>query len=248
MRKFVCFVLLTFSSFFSLTLDGQEANKPTKAAEPALAGRWIVSSDFFGSNLYFGMLLEQDGEKLKGNFDGDKLEGAITGSSIKFLAKDEHGGTEEGKGSLQNGIITGTVIFTNSDDPTRPETHTFSATKVPARRAGAAQRHDFTPTIFYRQFSALNKPVLTVSAGDTIHTTTVDAGGADENGVTRVLGGNPETGPFYVESAAPGDTLAVHFTRLLINRHCAISDDGIVSRVLDSDTAVQTKDHLKHVL
>ena len=51
------------------------------------------------------------------------------------------------------------------------------------------------PKVFYRQFSALNKPVLKVGPGDTIHTTTVDAGGADEKGVTRVLGGNPQTGP-----------------------------------------------------
>jgi hypothetical protein len=40
-----------------------------------------------------------------------------------------------------------------------------------------------------------------VNPGDTIHTTTVDAGGVDENGVHRVRGGNPETGLFYVESA-----------------------------------------------
>ena len=39
-----------------------------------------------------------------------------------------------------------------------------------------------------------------------MHTTTVDAGGTDEKGVKRVLGGNPETGPFYVEGAQPGDT------------------------------------------
>jgi len=60
--------------------------------------------------------------------------------------------------------------------------------------------------------------VLAVSPGDTIHTTTVDAGGTDEKGVTRVLGGNPETGPFYIETAAPGDTLVVHLTRLRLNR------------------------------
>jgi len=247
MRKFVCFVVLTASLLFSAVLSGQEPNKPAKAAEPALAGRWIVNSDFYGSTLYFGMLLEQDGEKLKGNFDGDKLEGTVSGTNLKFLAKDEHGGTEEGKATLQNGIITGTVIFTNGDDPTRPETHTFTATKVPARRASAAQRHDFTPTVFYRQFSALNKPALTVSAGDTIHTTTVDAGGNDEKGVTRVLGGNPETGPFYVESAAPGDTLAVHFIRIRLNRDWAGSDDGVVDRAVDSDLAVKMKDGWKNV-
>lgn len=77
--------------------------------------------------------------------------------------------------------------------------------------------------------------MLTVAPGDTIHTTTVDAGGTDEKGVPRVLGGNPETGPFYVQSAAPGDTLVVHFTRVRLNRDWAISDDAIVGRGLDAD-------------
>ena len=48
---------------------------------------------------------------------------------------------------------------------------------VPARRAGTPQRHEFRPTVFHRQFSASNQPVLTVAPGDTIHTTTVDAAG-----------------------------------------------------------------------
>src|SRR5438477_2455394 len=247
MGKFVCFTVLGFSLIFSAVLSAQQTSKSSKAAEPALTGRWIASSDFYGSTLYFGMELQQDGEKLTGKFDGDKLEGSVAGGSIKFLAKDEHGGTEDAKGTLQNGTITGTITFMNSDDPAHPETHTFVATKVPARRAGGPQHHEFVPTIFYRQFSAQNKPVLTISPGDTIHTTTVDAGGADEKGVTRVLGGNPETGPFYVETAAPGDTLAVHINRLRLNRDWAISDDGIVGRGLDSDWAAKMKDGFKNV-
>ena len=120
--------------------------------------------------------------------------------------------------------------------------HQFTAKIVPARRAGPPQRHEFTPTIFYRQFSAANKPVLTVSPGDTIHTTTVDAGGTDEKGVPRVMGGNPETGPFYIESAQPGDTLVVHLTGVRLNRDWAMSDDFVVSRAVDSDLAVKMKD------
>jgi acetamidase/formamidase len=89
--------------------------------------------------------------------------------------------------------------------------------------------------------------VLTVWPGDTIHTTTVDAGGTDEKGVTRVLGGNPETGPFYIETAAPGDTLVVHLTRVRLNRDWAASDDGIVDRGVDSDLAVRMKDTFKNV-
>jgi acetamidase/formamidase len=86
-----------------------------------------------------------------------------------------------------------------------------------------------------------------VFPGDTIHTTTVDAGGTDEKGVARVLGGNPQTGPFFIETAGPGDTLVVHLTRLRLNRDWALSDDGLVDRAVDSDVAVKMKDGGKTV-
>jgi len=104
---------------------------------------------------------------------------------------------------------------------------------------GPPQRFEFTPTVFYQQFSAFNKPVLTVSPGDTIHTTTVDARGVDLGGVRRFMrSGNPETGPFYVSTAMPGDTLVVHLKRLRLNRDWAISDDGIVNRGLNRNLAI----------
>ena len=224
----------------------QEAQKAAPAAAP-LGGRWTVASDFHGTTLYFKLELEQQGEKLTGNFDGDKLEGSVHGSDIRFLAKDDHGGSEEAKASVKDGTIAGTIVFVSGDDPAHPETHPFTATLVPARKGGAPQRHDFTPTVFYRRFSPENKPVLSVEPGDTIHTTTVDAGGTDEKGVTRVLGGNPETGPFYVETAAPGDTLVVHIVKLRLNRDWAISDDGIVDRATDDDLAQKNKDLWKNV-
>jgi acetamidase/formamidase len=83
---------------------------------------------------------------------------------------------------------------------------------------------------------------LTISPGDTVHTTTVDATGRDEKGVIRSLGGNPQTGPFYVLGALPGDTLAVHNVRLKLNRDWATSDDYIVERATNSKLAVDTKD------
>src|SRR2546425_6330575 len=103
------------------------------------------------------------------------------------------------------------------------------------------------PSISSRQFSASTPPVLRIWPGDTVHTTTVDAGGTDEKGVTRVLGGNPETGPFYVETAMPGDVLVVRLSRVRLNRDWAISDDGIVGRALDADFAVKMKDGFKNV-
>jgi len=65
-----------------------------------------------------------------------------------------------------------------------------------------------------------------------VRTWTVDAGGRDAKGVRRSAGGNPETGPFYVEGALPGDTLAVKFTRIRLNRDTAGSGDRVASDAL----------------
>src|ERR1043166_7883461 len=144
------------------------AQEAQKAAPPggSLSGRWTITSDFHGTPIYFKLELEQQGDKLTGNFDGDKLEGTVNGSAVQFLAKDDHGGSEEVKAVVKGGAISGRVIFVTGDDPTHPETHPFTATLVPARPSGPAKRHEFTPTLFYRRFSPENKPVLTVAPGD----------------------------------------------------------------------------------
>jgi acetamidase/formamidase len=95
--------------------------------------------------------------------------------------------------------------------------------------------------VFYREFSPFNKPVLTIAPGDTVHTTTVDAGGTDADGVRRSRGGNPETGPFYVESALPGDTLVVHLVHLRLNRDYAGSNDDIVNSAMEGELAIKMK-------
>src|SRR5205807_7496577 len=114
-----------------------------------------------------------------------------------------------------------------------PTKATWSAKRLPIRRSGPPQRHDFAPTVFHRQFSASIPPVLRLWPGDSVHTTTVDAGGTDEKGVTRGLGGNPQTGPFFVETAMPGDVLVVKLVRVRLNRDWAISDDAMMSRAMD---------------
>jgi amidase len=216
-------------------------------ASAPLAGRWIVTADFTGTTIYFQLELTQDGTKLGGKFEGDKLEGALTGSSIQFRAADQQGDTSEVRGTIDGGKISGTVVFVDVNDPAHPESHSFTAEKVPPRPPGPPQTHQFAPTVFYRQFSPFNKPVLKVAPGDTIHTATVDAGGVDDKGITRVLGGNPETGPFYVETAAPGDTLVVHLKKLRLNRDWASSDDSLVGRVLDTGMAMKMKDLGKQI-
>src|SRR6185503_2463930 len=96
----------------------------------------------------------------------------------------------------------------------------------------APRTHTFVPTVFHRIFSGTIEPALRINPGDTVKTTTVDAGGRDEKGVARVLGGNPQTGPFYIEGALPGDTLAVKFHRIRLNRDSANSGTRIVPMAL----------------
>lgn len=213
--------------------------------QPRLTGRWVVSADIYGTPVYLRLELNQQGEQLTGASNGDKLEGAVHGNSIHFLVKpsslmnDGEGGAEEFTGTLQNGSISGVMVWTEADNPTHPTSVQFTAAPAPSRRMGPPQRFDFTPTAFYSRFSAFNKPVLTVSPGDSIHTTTVDARGVDLGGVRRAMRtGNPETGPFYVSTAMPGDTLVVHLKRLRLNRDWAISEDGIVSRGLNPNLAI----------
>lgn len=111
----------------------------------------------------------------------------------------------------------------------------------PAGAAARPQFHEFTPAVFYNEFSATTPPVLRIKPGDTVRTTTIDAAGSDEHGVSRGKGGNPQTGPFYVIGAAPGDTIAVHLTRLRLNRDWAISTDTLSNLVTTPELATRMK-------
>jgi acetamidase/formamidase len=69
----------------------------------------------------------------------------------------------------------------------------------------------------------------------------VDAGGVDSKGLRRSQGGNPQTGPFYIEGAFPGDTLVVKLNRVRLNRDSAESGDQIVSSALTPGYVQRTK-------
>ena len=89
--------------------------------------------------------------------------------------------------------------------------------------AGSAETHRFEPKQFYTTFSGAHPPVLLIKPGDSVVTPTIDARGFDSAGVQRGQGPNPETGPFYIEGAEPGDTLVVHLLRLETNRATGFS-------------------------
>jgi acetamidase/formamidase len=92
--------------------------------------------------------------------------------------------------------------------------------------------HDFHPTRYFSTFGP-HDPVLHIAAGDTVITTTVDARGLDAQEQCRAEGANPQTGPFYVEGAGPGDMLVVHLDHLYANRDSGWSSTLLASHVVD---------------
>ena len=98
--------------------------------------------------------------------------------------------------------------------------------------------HRFEPTHFHTTIGP-HEPVLSVGSGDTIETSCIDAGGRDRNLEHVHPGGNPQTGPFYVEGAQPGDTLEVTFDRLWPNREEGFSNGLAAAHTLDPWFAAQ---------
>jgi hypothetical protein len=178
-------------------------------AQTTVAGDWLLTQDVYGNPLHQRLTLKVDGTVLSGTLGRRPLDGTVSGNAIRFTLKNEDA-TDEFNGTMSADGMAGTLVHIEKGEQ-NPLKTTWSARRVGAKRVGLPQHHEFVPTIFHRQFSASNPPVLHIWPGDTVHTTTVDAG---EKGVTRVLGGNPETGPFYVETALPGDVLVVRLNEL----------------------------------
>ena len=92
--------------------------------------------------------------------------------------------------------------------------------------------HNFQPSLFYTSLGSY-EPVLKISDGDTVITSTVDNAGRDSSDRQVTPRGNPETGPFYIEGAEPGDTLVVHLDKLWPNRSLGRSATVIAPNIVD---------------
>ncbi len=192
-----------------------------------ISGKWNLNLISFGEEItHANVELKLDGNKLSGTLNELKLEGTVQGDTLKFTATRPNGEKfGEFEGHVSGAELTG-KLSRGSDD--------FEWT---ARRSivvhATPQTRDFTPTQFHRFFSGTIPPALHINPGDTVRTSTVDAGGRDATNKRRSNGGNPETGPFYVEGAMPGDTLVVKFDRIRLNRDSAESGDRIAGSALN---------------
>jgi amidase len=208
---------------------------PAFAQTPA--GKWTSNLKFFDSDNYDRLELAVEGTRLTGKLGKDALNGTFQNGRIEATVKPNPRATITLEGSLAGDRITGTAVSTG-------ENGNHIDLKWEALREqpkGSARVHTFEPTQFEHFFSGAIQPVLHVGSGDTVKTWSVDAGGTDPKGVRRTSGGNPLTGPFYVEGAVPGDTLAVHFSRIRLNRDTAISSPLIVNGALNPGYVEQRK-------
>lgn len=92
--------------------------------------------------------------------------------------------------------------------------------------------HQFQPTHYHNTIGS-HEPVLRIAPGDTVVTTTVDAGGGDATGQQVTRRGNPQTGPFFIEGAEPGDTLVVRFDTIAPNRATGWTATVLAENVVD---------------
>jgi len=80
------------------------------------------------------------------------------------------------------------------------------------------QTHRFIPATFYTTYSFAHPPALRIKPGDRVITKTIDAAGTDWDNKSVSPGGNPQTGPFYIEGAEPEDMLVVTIEKIETNR------------------------------
>jgi len=212
------------------------------AAPAASTQRWLVATDLWGTNAYATLELVRNGDRLSGTLDGDALEGTASTGTLRFTARDGKGDAYTYEGRMAGTRFTGEADWPDSNHPGVRIRHRFAARLLPERPAGGPQQHRFEPPDFSNLFTADREPVLTIWPGDTVHTRTIDSGGVDEHGVTRALFGNPQTGPFFISGAEPGDTLVVHLVKLTLNRDWADSLDTIVGRALGGSLAGRAGD------
>lgn len=186
------------------------------AAPDDVTGDWIVVMTCHGASDVMRMTLQMHGDRATACLGGCAFEGRASGSRLELRTPDGATPAARISGTFERHALSGEYVV----GTTR---WTWSATRPAGRAAGASRTHVFAPTTFHRMFSGSIPPALHIRCGDRVKTWTLDSSGIDADGARRSRPGNPQTGPFYVEGAVPGDTLAVTFTRMRLNRDTATS-------------------------
>jgi acetamidase/formamidase len=189
-------------------------------------GEWVAQFKFFDNIDYRRMTLRQQDGRISGKSGEAELAGDLRDGRIELSMKAPRGPGGTFSGVVKDGVMSGQAHWQGRDAQ-------WTASRPKSRPPDAPRQHTFEPKEFHRLFSGAIPPALHIYPGDSVKTWSVDAGGWDAAGVRRSLGGNPQTGPFYVEGALPGDTLAVRLTRVRLNRDTAISGSRLAGSALN---------------
>src|SRR5215813_11836346 len=210
-KRFAALLLILTLVPLTVLNAGVQGDRPANPAD--VSGVWVLSAVVQGEPVAGRLIFKVEGEKLTGTGLGDLL---IIG--VRREARLEFGLWTQSRspvaglfGAIENGRLSGTISLGGQPG-------TWTAQRPSTRPSDAPRIHTFEPKQFHRLFSGAIEPALKIYPGDTVHTWSVDAGGADHESIRRSMGGNPQTGPFYVEGALPGDTLVVRLKRVRLNR------------------------------
>jgi acetamidase/formamidase len=99
-----------------LALLASTSVAPVKAADTGvtLSGRWLVTADLYATPIYGRLDIEQQGQKITGQFYGDKFEGSLDGSAIHFPSRGAPPTGDSGSygGNMDfNEIVEGATIY-----------------------------------------------------------------------------------------------------------------------------------------
>ena len=197
-------------------------------AQQNVAGDWALTLfDTFGPNV-MRLSLSLNGETLTGSAAGRPIEGTFSRGTIALKIRN----------FTMTGALDGAELKGEAAFPDRSVK--WTAVRLPSPPA-SPRTHDFEPSAFHLYFSSKVAPALRIHPGDTVRTWSVDAGGVDRHGTRRSPGGNPQSGPFYIEGAMPNDTLVVRLNRVRLNRDWAQSGSRVVGRALEPGTLGSVK-------
>lgn len=203
---------------------------------------WLLSIDRWGNLEYQTLALQLSGDTLTGHLGDWPLTGQRNGDQVQFTATDRYGDSYRFEGTVANDTLRGQADFPDTNNRDARAQHDFRGRRLPDAPPNGPTRRVLEPTRFSNEFTAHRDPVMVIWPGDIVVTSTVDSGGVDENGRTRALYGNPQTGPFFVANAKPGDVLAVRIRRLRLNRDYADSLVDIVGRARTPGLAARSDD------
>lgn len=197
--------------------------EPTEAS---FAGSWDFLQELFGRVVTVRIKLEvQDSRVICRRGPGGKVSmtGTVLGNTIELFHEED----QQIQGRF-TGVLVGDEM--NGEGVYRNQTIRWRALRSSEQRPESV--HAFLPSTYAYVISATASPILHLSPGDTVITELLDSKGVSKTGEKKASDRTPLVGPFYVESAMPGDALAVHIKHLRPNRDWSKGGDAIFRQAI----------------